>query len=111
MLTDKRLLPQSTMRLQALSVLQRKTNNENPVILALATDLSNVGYFQQTALREFIELFSKTVASKTAEGARQSVSEKGAVFHAYHLAGDDQLVGSSFSLIVLNSSNQADCLV
>eukprot|EP00052_Salpingoeca_macrocollata_P030577 m.320106 g.320106 ORF g.320106 m.320106 type:complete len:196 (+) comp23770_c0_seq1:206-793(+) len=56
---------------------------QNCRLLASAKDLSSFGYFQRGSVGEFMEFFSKTLADRTAEGARQSVQEQEYVVHVH----------------------------
>ena len=62
------------MRLLAISVLR---NDVEPAIqLASAQDLSTFGFFQRSSVGEFMNFFSKTVASRTQAGQRRDIEEK-----------------------------------
>jgi synaptobrevin homolog YKT6 len=61
------------MRLFSLAVLR---NDVQPALmLASAQDLSTFGFFQRSAVGEFMNFFSKTVAERTQAGQRQDVEE------------------------------------
>ncbi|XP_074270272.1 VAMP-like protein YKT61 [Silene latifolia] len=95
------------MKITALVILKINGNDENPTILANASDLSNFGYFQKSSIREFIVFVSRTVAKRTPPGQRQSVQHEEYKVHAYNRGGlcalgfmdDHYPVRSSFSLL------------
>lgn len=64
------------MKITALLVLKCPEGSD-PIILANATDVSHFGYFQRSSVREFIIFVSRTVASRTPSGQRQSVQHEG----------------------------------
>ncbi|XP_062182158.1 VAMP-like protein YKT61, partial [Phragmites australis] len=76
---------------------------QQPVVLANASDVSHLGYFQRPAAREFI-LF---VALRTPAGRRQSVQHEEYKVHCYNQNGlcaiaftdDHYPVRSAFSLL------------
>jgi synaptobrevin family protein YKT6 len=47
------------------------------VVLANASDVSHLGYFQRPAAREFVVFVARTVALRTPAGRRQSVQHQG----------------------------------
>jgi len=65
------------MKITAILVLRCNPGDENPIILANATDVSHFGYFQRSSVREFIVFVSRTVAKRTQPGQRQSVQHEG----------------------------------
>jgi len=95
------------MKITALVVLKINQNDENPTILANASDLSHFGYFQRSSVREFIIFVSRTVAKRTPPDQRQSVQHEEYKVHAYNRGGlcalgfmdDHYPVRSSFSLL------------
>ncbi|XP_074276740.1 VAMP-like protein YKT61 [Silene latifolia] len=95
------------MKVTALVVLKINPNDENPAILANASDLSHFGFFQRSSVREFITFVSRTVAKRTPPGQRQSVQHEEYKVHAYNRGGlcalgfmdDHYPVRSSFSLL------------
>jgi hypothetical protein len=51
-------------------------NDVTPAVaLASSQDLSSFGFFQRSAVGEFMTFFSKTVAERTQAGQRQDVEE------------------------------------
>ncbi|KAK9716186.1 hypothetical protein RND81_06G216600 [Saponaria officinalis] len=95
------------MKITALVVLKINQNDENPTILANASDLSQFGFFQRSSVREFIVFVSRTVAKRTPPGQRQSVQHEEYKVHAYNQGGlcvvgfmdDHYPVRSSFSVL------------
>eukprot|EP00040_Diaphanoeca_grandis_P016524 m.85300 g.85300 ORF g.85300 m.85300 type:complete len:199 (+) comp25858_c0_seq2:174-770(+) len=61
-------------------VLIQKTGN-TAKILSIEKDVSSFGFFERSAISEFLTFTSKTVAERIAENTRQSIEEKDAVFH------------------------------
>ncbi|GAB2300225.1 VAMP-like protein ykt61 [Dionaea muscipula] len=95
------------MKITAILVLRCKPGDENPVILANASDVSHFGYFQRSSVKEFIVFVSRTVAKRTQPGQRQSVQHEEYKVHAYNRDGlcalgfmdDHYPVRSAFSLL------------
>lgn len=95
------------MKITAILVLRCNPGDENPIILANATDVSHFGYFQRSSVREFIVFVSRTVAKRTQPGQRQSVQHEEYNVHAYNRGGlcalgfmdDHYPVRSAFSLL------------
>ncbi|GAB2289110.1 VAMP-like protein ykt61 [Dionaea muscipula] len=95
------------MKITAILVLRCKPGDENPVILANASDVSHFGYFQRSSVREFIVFVSRTVAKRTQPGQRQTVQHEEYKVHAYNRDGlcalgfmdDHYPVRSAFSLL------------
>ncbi|KAL8136355.1 hypothetical protein V2J09_002356 [Rumex salicifolius] len=97
------------MKITALLVLKINASNdeEDPVILANASDVSHFGYFQRSSVKEFIVFVSRTVAKRTPPGQRQSVQHSEYKVHAYNRGGlcalgfmdDHYPVRSAFSLL------------
>jgi synaptobrevin family protein YKT6 len=50
---------------------------QQAVVLANASDVSHLGYFQRPAAREFVVFVARTVALRTPAGRRQSVQHQG----------------------------------
>lgn len=65
------------MKITAIVVLKCGSSEENPIILANASDVSQFGFFQRSSVREFIVFVSRTVAKRTNPGQRQSVEHEG----------------------------------
>ncbi|KAH9606099.1 hypothetical protein KSS87_017739 [Heliosperma pusillum] len=95
------------MKITALLILKINGNDENPTILANASELSQYGFFQRSSIREFIVFVGRTVAKRTPPGQRQSVQHEDYKVHAYNRGGlcalgfmdDHYPVRSSFSLL------------
>lgn len=67
------------MKITAIVVLKCGSSEENPIILANASDVSQFGFFQRSSVREFIVFVSRTVAKRTPPGQRQSVEHEGLI--------------------------------
>ncbi|XP_021757356.1 VAMP-like protein YKT61 [Chenopodium quinoa] len=95
------------MKITAIVVLKCGSSEENPIILANASDVSTFGFFQRSSVREFIVFVSRTVAKRTLPGQRQSVQHEEYKVHAYNRGGlcalgfmdDPYPVRSAFSLL------------
>jgi hypothetical protein len=61
--------------------------------LCQASDLSSFSFYQKGSVGEFMSFFTKTVAERTAQGARQSVQENNYTAHVYNRGGAEQLAG------------------
>lgn len=59
--------------------------------LCQASDLSSFSFYQKGSVGEFLSFFTKTVAERTAQGARQSVQENNYTAHVYNRGGAEQL--------------------
>ncbi|KAJ4845617.1 VAMP-like protein ykt61 [Turnera subulata] len=77
------------MKITALLVLKcgPEGSDQDPKILAQATDVSHFGYFQRSSVKEFIVFVSRTVAKRTPPSQRQSVSNEEYLVHAYNMNG------------------------
>mmetsp|Transcript_9932 Transcript_9932/g.36331 ORF Transcript_9932/g.36331 Transcript_9932/m.36331 type:complete len:198 (-) Transcript_9932:7369-7962(-) len=80
------------MKITCLAVLKQNGEAE-PWLLGAATDLSNFGYFQRSAVKEMLMFVSRTVAKRTAAGQRQTVEHEEYLCHAFNKQG---LVGACF---------------
>ncbi|KAL1800624.1 hypothetical protein ACET3X_000966 [Alternaria dauci] len=59
-------------------------NEAEPIVeLTAERELSSYGRFTQGSVSQFMSFFAGEVAKRTKPGQRQSVEEKGYVFHAY----------------------------
>lgn len=61
--------------------------------LCHASDLSSFSFYQKGSVGEFMSFFTKTVAERTTQGARQSVQENNYTAHVYNRGGAEQLAG------------------
>ncbi|KAI0251054.1 snare protein YKT6 [Lactifluus subvellereus] len=59
--------------------------------LSQASDLSSFSFYQKGSVGEFLSFFTKTVAERTSQGARQSVQENNYTAHVYNRGGAEQL--------------------
>ncbi|KAK1292195.1 VAMP-like protein YKT61 [Acorus calamus] len=79
----------------------------DPVLLASELDLSQFGFFQKNAAKEFIFFVGRTVAKRTPLNQRQSVQHEEYKVHAYNRNGlcvlafmdDHYPIRSAFSLL------------
>ncbi|KAL2653111.1 hypothetical protein R1flu_021239 [Riccia fluitans] len=83
------------MKITALLVLRASPGGgADPVVLANASDVSQFGYFQRSAAKEFILFVGRTIASRTPGGQRQSVQQDEYMVHCYNRNG---LIGLAFA--------------
>ena len=82
------------MKIYTLSVILAPPTKASTT-LATASDLSSFPFYQRGSVAEFVAFFSKTIAERTAQGARQSVQESVYTAHVYNRGGAEQLAGSS----------------
>ncbi|KAL2904902.1 VAMP-like protein YKT61 [Bienertia sinuspersici] len=75
------------MKITAIVILKCGSTEDNPIILANASDVSTFGFFQRSSVREFIVFVSRTVAKRTLPGQRQSVQHEEYNVHAYNRGG------------------------
>ncbi|KAL6778569.1 YKT6 [Auxenochlorella protothecoides x Auxenochlorella symbiontica] len=75
------------VKLTATMLLKFMGADRDPVLLGSATDLSSFGFFQRSTVREMLIFVSRTVARKTAIGARQSVQHEEYLAHVYNRDG------------------------
>ncbi|GLJ11992.1 hypothetical protein SUGI_0181590 [Cryptomeria japonica] len=84
------------MKITALVVMKGKSNpnsgsasssGSDPVLLSSASNLSQFGYFQRSSAKEFIMFVSRTIASRTLPGQRQSVQQEDYLVHCYNKNG------------------------
>ncbi|CAM6095390.1 unnamed protein product [Calypogeia fissa] len=97
------------MKVTAILVLRAVPDGEkvDPVVLANASDVSQFGFFQRSAAREFILFVARTIASRTPNGRRQSVEQDEYMVHCYNRNGlcglafvdKDYPMRSAFSVI------------
>lgn len=67
------------MKITAIILLKTNSNSpdEDPIILADASDVTHFGYFQRSSIRQFILFISRTVAKRTRPGVRCSLQHEG----------------------------------
>lgn len=75
------------MKITAIVVLKTNPGDEDPIILANASDVSRFGYFQRSSIRQFIVFVSRTVAKRTQPSQRLSVQHEEYKVHAYNKEG------------------------
>lgn len=54
------------MKLTAIAILKWNGANNDPILLGLAADLSNFGFFQRGSVKEMLVFVSRTVAQRSA---------------------------------------------
>jgi synaptobrevin family protein YKT6 len=86
----KRLVPKPDL---AINILKRvdKKSDEEPILLAGASDLSSFGFFQRGGVAEFITFISRTLAKRVEEGTRQQVEKDD--YNCYVHSRSNGLVG------------------
>ncbi|CAO2839608.1 unnamed protein product [Amaranthus hypochondriacus] len=77
------------MKITAIILLKTNSNSpdEDPIILADASDVTHFGYFQRSSIRQFILFISRTVAKRTRPGVRCSLQHEEYKVHAYNREG------------------------
>jgi len=71
------------MKVVDISILSATPDNDEPLPLSCATDLSSYGYFQKQGVKEMITFFTKTFTKRTQPGQRQSITHESYVVHCY----------------------------
>ncbi|BAM80738.1 similar to v-SNARE protein of ER-Golgi docking complex [Cyanidioschyzon merolae strain 10D] len=71
------------MRLYALTILRRRSDETEPTLLSAAYELSDFNYFQRSSVREFAAFFAKLIAKRVTLGERLSVDHENYVCYAY----------------------------
>lgn len=79
------------MRINALVILHKSNEQTLAKIVCKSMDLSNIGFFQRSTVKEFIVFFSKTIADRISPGQRISVKEQDNLIHASYRR--DGLIG------------------
>ncbi|KAL3698267.1 hypothetical protein R1sor_012343 [Riccia sorocarpa] len=83
------------MKITALLVLKAPSGGVgDPVVLANESDVSQFGYFQRSAAKEFILFVARTIAKRTLGGQRQSVEQDEYMVYCYNRSG---LCGLAFA--------------
>lgn len=95
------------MKLTAIAIL--KWNGDNPpILLGIAADLNNFGYFQRASVKEMITFTARTIVQRTQPGIRQTVKNEEYYCHVHvtseNLAGiviadSEYPVTAAFSVI------------
>ena len=83
------------MKIYSLAVILAPPSGPSAT-LCYASDLSSFSFYQKGSVGEFMSFFTKTVAERTAQGARQSVQENNYTAHVYNRGGAEQLAGPPF---------------
>ncbi|KAF8504364.1 snare protein YKT6 [Russula emetica] len=78
------------MKIYSLAVILAPPSGPSAT-LCHASDLSSFSFYQKGSVGEFMSFFTKTVAERTAQGARQSVQENNYTAHVYNRGGAEQL--------------------
>lgn len=81
------------MKIYSISVLLAPPSGTAGV-LSTANDLTSFSFYQRGSVGEFLTFFTKTVAERTAQGQRQSISENSYTAHVYNRGGAEQLAGT-----------------
>ena len=85
----------TTMKIFSLAVILAPPSGPSAT-LCQESDLSSFSFYQKGSVGEFMSFFTKTVAERTAQGARQSVQENNYTAHVYNRGGAEQLAGQPF---------------
>lgn len=71
------------MKLLALTLFAHRGADAPPVVLGMAADLADFGYFQRSSVREMLQFTSRTIAQRTAPGQRQTVRQEDYYCHCH----------------------------
>lgn len=82
----------TSMKIYSLAVILAPPSGPSAT-LSHASDLSSFSFYQKGSVGEFMSFFTKTVAERTTQGARQSVQENNYTAHVYNRGGAEQLAG------------------
>lgn len=82
-----RHLQESHMKVTALSLWKSNGDDREPHVLGKAEDVAEFGFFQRPSVREMLVFISRTVAKRTAVGARQSVAQDAYMVHVTNKGG------------------------
>ncbi len=52
------------MKLTAVAILKKQSGDADPILLGLAADLSNFGFFQRGSVKEMLVFVARTVAKR-----------------------------------------------
>ncbi|KAH7281624.1 hypothetical protein KP509_36G055700 [Ceratopteris richardii] len=97
------------MTITALLVLNSNiVDNEEPKVLAVASDVSHFSYFKRASAKEFILFVARIVANRTPPGQRHSVQQEDYMVHAFNrnglcgvvLADTQYPMRSAFSVLI-----------
>lgn len=66
-----------------IAIVRTGADLNEPVPVAMASDLSSFGFFQRQSVKEMLTFLTKTFIKRTEPGQRQSVSHEGYVVHCY----------------------------
>ncbi|KAI9457600.1 snare protein YKT6 [Lactarius psammicola] len=80
------------MKIYSLAVILAPPSGPSATLCS-ASDLSSFSFYQKGSVGEFMSFFTKTVAERTPQGARQSVQENQYTAHVYNRGGAEQLAG------------------
>lgn len=80
------------MKIYSLAVILAPPSGPSATLCS-TSDLSSFSFYQKGSVGEFMSFFTKTVAERTPQGARQSVQENNYTAHVYNRGGAEQLAG------------------
>jgi synaptobrevin family protein YKT6 len=83
------------MKIYSLAVILAPPSGPSAT-LCQGSDLSSFSFYQKGSVGEFLSFFTKTVAERTGQGARQTVQENNYTAHVYNRGGAEQLAGQPF---------------
>ncbi|KAN0125985.1 Longin-like domain containing protein [Russula decolorans] len=78
------------MKIYSLAVILAPPSGPSAT-LCQGSDLSSFSFYQKGSVGEFLSFFTKTVAERTGQGARQTVQENNYTAHVYNRGGAEQL--------------------
>lgn len=81
------------VKLYALSVLYKPTNDVPPVLLKASYDLQQFSFFQRSSVQEFMAFTTKIITERCSIGTRQSVKEQGKLGNFTAASGSSDLGG------------------
>lgn len=67
----------------SISLFKFTEQMEDPIFMCSVYDLSTIGYFQRTSVKEFIKFFSRTFIKKCPINKRQSIVHDEFIVHCY----------------------------
>jgi len=84
----------ATMKIVSIAILRYGRDVEEPVMLTQACDLSSLGFFQRSGVRELLTFFSKLMVKRTEPGTRQTVQHNEFDYNVHTYVRADGLSGT-----------------
>ena len=94
------------MKLTAVAILKKQSGDADPILLGLAADLSNFGFFQRGSVKEMLIFVARTVAKRfeTEELAATLHIEAGDYCNAICFEGEDSQDLRSSQVLEMNTT-------